>query len=274
MEAPSSGVKVRMYRMGLGDCFLLAFPRESGPFYMLIDCGVLIGTPDATEKMKSVVADILASTGKRIDVLVATHQHWDHLSGFEQAKELFDDLEIEEVWVAWTEAPDHPLAKRLRARRETAIRALHAAERSLRLAAETETAAAVAERTPAAQERAKASVRKADSLESVLEFFGMLGADGRPSAIQRAQQYVLDKGKPPRYRTPGEPPLPLPGKARAFVLGPPLDEKLLLRSDPSRRASEVYEKQLGLDEETSFFAAALAATDLEPEPPQSKARSR
>lgn len=263
MEAPPSGVKVRMYRMGLGDCFLLAFPRESGPFYMLIDCGVLIGTKDATEKMKGIVADILASTGKRIDVLVATHQHWDHLSGFEQAQDLFNQLEIGEVWVAWTEQPEHPLGKRLRARRETAIRALHAAERSLQAAATAESAVAAAEKSVEAKAKADAALRKAASLGSVLEFFGMLGADGRPSAIQRAQKYVLDRGLPPRYRTPGEPPLPLPGGARAFVLGPPLDEKLLLRSDPSRRASEVYEKRVGLDEETSFFAAALAAAERE-----------
>ena len=49
MTAPASGVKIRMYRQGLGDCFLLAFPDPAAarPFYMLIDCGVLLGTQDA-----------------------------------------------------------------------------------------------------------------------------------------------------------------------------------------------------------------------------------
>ena len=37
-----------MYRQGLGDCFLLAFATGGRrPFYVLIDCGVLLGTPDA-----------------------------------------------------------------------------------------------------------------------------------------------------------------------------------------------------------------------------------
>ena len=45
MQAPASGVKVRMYRQGHGDCFLLAFPRPNGqPAYVLIDCGYKPGS--------------------------------------------------------------------------------------------------------------------------------------------------------------------------------------------------------------------------------------
>ena len=39
-------VRVRMYRQGLGDCFLLSFPRPGGESHVLIDCGVLDGTAD------------------------------------------------------------------------------------------------------------------------------------------------------------------------------------------------------------------------------------
>ena len=53
-------VKVRMYRQGLGDCFLITLPRDNGgPFYVLIDCGVILGTQDAATKMKAVVQDIV-----------------------------------------------------------------------------------------------------------------------------------------------------------------------------------------------------------------------
>ena len=38
---PKKGLALRMYRQGLGDCFLLAFPgKGSEPVHMLIDCGV------------------------------------------------------------------------------------------------------------------------------------------------------------------------------------------------------------------------------------------
>src|SRR4029077_11800140 len=51
MHPPARGVKIRMYRTGLGDCFLLAFKKvkkgagDRDAFYMLIDCGVYKGTP-------------------------------------------------------------------------------------------------------------------------------------------------------------------------------------------------------------------------------------
>ena len=76
-------VKVRMYRQGLGDCFLISLPRDGGvPFFILIDCGVILGTADPVKKMTAVVDDIAAATAGHIDLLVATHEHWDHLSGF------------------------------------------------------------------------------------------------------------------------------------------------------------------------------------------------
>ena len=248
MTAPESGVKIRMYRQGLGDCFLLAFATGVGrPFYMLIDCGVLMGTEGAADKMRQVAESLRAATGGRIDVLVATHQHWDHLSGFDQAREVFDQIEIGEVWVAWTEDPNNDLANRLRARRRAHLRALGGAAQALRAAGDG---------------------GKAGALEAVLGFFGELGVDGRPSRIEAALDYVLGRGKPPRYRAPGEV-VGLPGgAARVYVLGPPQDEALLLRSEPSSRASEVYEKRLQLSPETAFFAAVLA--DAPPESPEER----
>ena len=87
LQAPASGVTIRMYRQGLGDCFLLAFatgvPDKS--YYVLIDCGVLLGTQDAEATMTRVAEDIEAATAGDIHLLIATHRHWDHISGFTQA---------------------------------------------------------------------------------------------------------------------------------------------------------------------------------------------
>ena len=43
---PENGLVVRMYRIGHGDCFLIAAPREGGgdPVYTLIDCGYKPGS--------------------------------------------------------------------------------------------------------------------------------------------------------------------------------------------------------------------------------------
>src|SRR3982750_2039003 len=96
-------VRVRMYRQGLGDCFLLTFPSTSGdPFRMLIDCGVVLGTPDATTSMTKVMQDVAAETGGNIDLLVVTHEHWDHVSGFNQAQSEWNNIQVKKVWLAWT----------------------------------------------------------------------------------------------------------------------------------------------------------------------------
>ncbi|HEX6899306.1 MAG TPA: MBL fold metallo-hydrolase [Thermoanaerobaculia bacterium] len=242
MTVTASCVKVRMYRQGLGDCFLLAFPTHHGrrPCYMLIDCGVLHGTADAWEKMRKVAESLREATGGRIDVLVVTHQHWDHLSGFEQAREVFDKLEIGEVWAPWTEDPNDPLAQEVRERRASALRALHAAARRLRLHGSTD---------------------QAGSLESLLSLFGE-PAGGLPAA-ERALHYVLNRAGPSRFCALGEQPRELPGgaAARVHVLGPPRDEALLTRHGPSRQNGGAYEKSLALDEESAFHAAALWADE-------------
>src|SRR5664279_819735 len=79
-------VKIRMYRQGLGDCFLIAIRRNTSPdpYLILIDCGVVLGTPDAGATMTKVVEDIVHESGGKIDLLLATHEHWDHVSGFIQ----------------------------------------------------------------------------------------------------------------------------------------------------------------------------------------------
>ena len=91
MNPPPGGVSIRMYSQGLGDCFLLAFHREGDtPWFMLIDCGVIIGTRKSAAAMNAVGSNIYDTTGGHIDLLVITHEHWDHISGFIEAKTVFD----------------------------------------------------------------------------------------------------------------------------------------------------------------------------------------
>ena len=111
-------IRVRMYRGFLGDCFLLTFGDNRA--HMLIDCGVIGGTPAASNLMKQVARDILDATGGRLDLLVATHEHWDHLSGFVQARDIFEGIDVKNVWLAWTEDPKDELARSLCGRRRQA----------------------------------------------------------------------------------------------------------------------------------------------------------
>ncbi|HRJ49272.1 MAG TPA: MBL fold metallo-hydrolase, partial [Phycisphaerales bacterium] len=128
-------VHVRMYRVGLGDCFLVTLDGAS-PFHMLIDCGMWEGSAAAKARMKQCVADIAKVTGGRLDILVVTHEHWDHVSGFStgQGRDFFDRATIGRLLVAWTEDPGNDDARAIRnstaALRMSLTRALRAAEQT------------------------------------------------------------------------------------------------------------------------------------------------
>ncbi len=102
---------IRMYNQGLGDCFLLTFPGNEKPFHILIDCGALDSKHYDKNNIIAVVKDIKEQTGGRLDAVVATHEHWDHISGFTQAKEVFDQITVDKVWTAWTDEPGNPIAQ-------------------------------------------------------------------------------------------------------------------------------------------------------------------
>jgi phosphoribosyl 1,2-cyclic phosphodiesterase len=112
--------KIRIYRQRLGDCFLVTLPRSGhqGNYHILIDCGVILGTPDAAAKMTEVLQDVASVSSSHIDLLIATHQHWDHLSGFIQAAKTFDAFDVKSIWMAWTENPQDELAKELAGERD------------------------------------------------------------------------------------------------------------------------------------------------------------
>ena len=71
---PAMQVRVRMYRQGLGDCFLVTFDLGHQEKHMLIDCGTL-GSTTTGVKLADVVADIRTTTNDHLHVLVATHEH-------------------------------------------------------------------------------------------------------------------------------------------------------------------------------------------------------
>jgi Metallo-beta-lactamase superfamily len=116
---------VRMYRQGLGDCFLLALPAgRSATKYLLVDCGVHKRQTDGPARLAQVLKSLVASTGSHIDVVVATHEHADHLSGFVQKGSPFltNEVTIGEVWLAWTEKLGDQQADTLRRKRGAAQR--------------------------------------------------------------------------------------------------------------------------------------------------------
>jgi hypothetical protein len=111
-KSPES-VTIRSYNVGFGDCFLLSF--RYGPKtekHVLIDFGST-GLPEGAPKsrMMDIARDIKARTGGRLDAVVATHRHKDHISGFATNKggtgtgDVIRSLKPRVVVQPWTEDP-------------------------------------------------------------------------------------------------------------------------------------------------------------------------
>jgi beta-lactamase superfamily II metal-dependent hydrolase len=106
---------IRMYNVGFGDAFLVTLPAGSATRRILFDCGSIEAAPGApmADVVKRIVQDVTDADGvPRIDVVVATHRHRDHVSGFGNAA--WDAVEVKEVWMPWTEHPTDAEARRIR----------------------------------------------------------------------------------------------------------------------------------------------------------------
>ena len=227
---------VRHYCQGIGDSHLIKFRKADGSdFFMLIDCGVHSSVSGGTATMARIVEDIAAATGGRIDVLVVTHEHWDHVSAFLTAADAFKDLKVGAVWMGWTENPDEEAVKEL--------------DKFKSLAGKVTQRAALA----LSPKSAGLSKTVRDGLVALSGFqFGLKGERVR-NAREAAKALAKDG---PTYLDPETAPFGLPDVAgvRIYVLGPPRKRDLLKLTT---RESEMY--HVGLSKALSL-ANAIDAT--------------
>lgn len=219
--AAAGPVTVRHYCQGIGDCHLLRFPKEDGgDYWMLIDCGVHSSVKGGSDRIREIVADIAERTD-RLDVVVVTHEHWDHVSGFLTEADTFGGLEVGEVWMGWTEDPDDRQAQALDTFKDEALATLQMASSAFdRLGAPSPFQLALGK-----------------GIDAVLGF--NFGAKGE--RVRSARDAARKLSKRVRYLEPaGTSPLALPGvpNLRVYVLGPPRDAALLGLTE---RASEIYD---------------------------------
>lgn len=99
--------EIRMYKLGTGDCFGIKFYDKKGlSFKLMIDCGTWQGKE---EFLTPFLSDLLDWFENEVDLLVITHEHKDHVYGFEACEQLFSgNFTAKEVWMAWTENDSDP----------------------------------------------------------------------------------------------------------------------------------------------------------------------
>ena len=120
MAKPPVSATLFAYQVGFGDAFLLRFTYEDGRRrHVLIDFGTTsLPKHVPADHMVRVARDISARCtegGNRLDVVVATHRHADHVSGFATradgsgSGDVIRALKPRVVIQPWTEAEEAPL---------------------------------------------------------------------------------------------------------------------------------------------------------------------
>lgn len=218
-------VSIRMYRTGLGDCHLLTFKSGKGERrHILIDCGYFPGSSFEDVTMEDIVSDIVTFTGNRIDAMVVTHEHQDHLQGFVDQEKQFKEMEKGELWMAWTEKPGQ---KKVLEKRS--IAAFEAAAAGMALS------------------RVEEERDMARAVDAMLGF-----SKGTDKAFEMVKKWFPVSSR--KYLNPGQVFEPdwLPG-VRIYVLGPPtaLDK---LHKKEGKKNVEMYEL---MSQTCGFSAAAL-----------------
>ena len=107
MSAPTS-VRIRAYNVGFGDCFLLTFRYGTSPErHALIDFGSTKLPTKGPTSLKAVADKIAEHSGGKLHMVVVSHRHADHMSGFAGAAgKVLAGLNPDLIVQPWTEDPD------------------------------------------------------------------------------------------------------------------------------------------------------------------------
>jgi len=231
----SVSATIAMYRLHeLGDCFLVTFTDGASKSRMLIDCGSFRNSATSTARLEKVTKAIATElAGAPIDVVVGTHQHNDHLSGFVHCENAFREMKIKQVWLSWLDNPADKKAQKIGEDYNNLLLALHAARAALRPSLKGSRAS-----------RPLAS-RSFEILDDILGFYG--ASNGQPPELPAKAVKILKEigNTKPEYLKPGRtlnmPGTP-PGTVLVHVLGPPRKDDDLYRKDP--RQGESYDHSL------------------------------
>lgn len=241
-----AGIRIRMYRVGFGDFFLLSVAGADGePHHILIDCGVHAANLNS---IGDAIAQLGRDTGNKLALVIVTHRHADHISGFGTGKDAFATFTVERVWMPWFEDPANAKAAAFQAGITALAEQLHA-----NLAARED----------------DASKKLAAMMGNIT---GVMGAAGAPSGNALALQ-VLHEGfantpSDVRYYKAGDlPALPqslIDAGLSAEILGPPIDEALVAEMDG--KTHQYLDAAQAADATTPKPRPFAAAFDAAPDP--------
>jgi beta-lactamase superfamily II metal-dependent hydrolase len=238
--------KVRMYRLNeLGDCFLLTFTAGQATSNLLIDCGSFRNGQDSIKRLKEIVTQGIQADlgGKALDVVVGTHQHNDHVSGFVHCEKEFRKIGVDQVWLSWLDDPKDKKARRIGDDYNNLTK---------HLAAARDTLASRLPKGAAGKKDPHPAAHAFGVLDDVLGFYGATATGTPPDLPAKGYKILKEIGKKsPLYLKPGQT-LNMPGlpddSVRIHVLGPPRTSHTEEKGDPlfrkNPRKGESYDHAL------------------------------
>ncbi len=231
-------VNTRMYQVGeLGDCFLLTFKDGVKTSNVLIDCGSFRNGNKSKTRLTTIVKHIKTQLkGKLLDVVVGTHQHNDHVSGFVHCEKDFTDA-IKQVWLPWIDNPKDKDAKKIMKKQMElldSLKSIHLKLKKLKINGDF------------------------SPLEDILGFYAT-EPDGPVIPFKGIENLKKLGINEPTFLEPGEI-FDLPGLnknvVKVYVLGPPRDQESLF--DITATKEETYDSHLWqATEEASRLHLAL-----------------
>jgi beta-lactamase superfamily II metal-dependent hydrolase len=202
----ATGLRVRMFRVGFGDFFLLTVPTTAGDKHILIDCGVHakdLGT------INDAVLQMAQECKSQLALVIVTHRHADHISGFGTCKDTFRKISVERVWMSWFEDPSNKTAK--------------AFQSSL-------TGLATQVRTNLAARGTSAEDPSVRMVENITGTMSVAGQAGNQAALTVIHGGFANTPQYDYYKAGDTPTLPadlVTAGLTAQILGPPIDPNLV-----------------------------------------------
>ncbi|CDX20244.1 putative Metallo-hydrolase [Mesorhizobium plurifarium] len=230
-----------MFRVGFGDFFLLTVPHKDGKKHILIDCGVHakdLGT------IRSAVEQMADDCGRHLSLVIMTHRHADHISGFASCSDIFSEITVDAVWMPWFENPTNKIASAFQA--------------SL-----TATANQLAMRLNARGNAEAEHLRMLENITGVPD--PVQGFSSNQKALDVLHNGFKNKVKPQYYKSGDQPSLPAELTAAglsAQIIGPPIDPVLIAQMT---NKAQQYLSDLTVEDDASLkpFADAFRAIETQ-----------
>jgi beta-lactamase superfamily II metal-dependent hydrolase len=228
------GIRVRMYRVGFGDFFLVTCqPKPNEYVHFIIDCGVFKGTSQTGDigSIALAVANMAAVTKGQIALIMCTHRHADHIAGFARCSQTFSKFDVQAVWMSIWES-QYPQALKFQADLAETASKLQAHFASLGAAASDD------------QNTARKFMENAA---------GETGAGSNANALKLLKGF---KSAPPSYyqggQNPALPPAFQQAAIGAEILGPPpiADVQLMKLMDLQKGVGQYLASPAALDAKT------------------------